>query len=312
MMLTSLALSLLLAGNEPASPTSAVQRIRADVEALASDAMKGRRAGTPEANAAAQYVADSFRRIGLQPGGADGSYFQTFDFVDGIELGPKNTLKSGTGKPVGRSWTVGADFRPLAFSSSGDVSGGVVFAGYGIVAKDLGYDDYAGLDVKGKVVLVASGTPAGIDSSNIDEKEQGEDAAKAHGAAAMIALPPQRYIQFFASPAAKEYILKHENVRLKKTRASGIPSAILKPESADRLLAKIGLTSAQVFETASKGGVLAPRAIDATARVTIAVTGTTNTAYNVVAVLDGVDPKLRNEYVALSAHFDHLKTNAKG
>lgn len=276
---------------------------------LASPEVGGRYTLSPGLQVAARYLASRLESYGYRGVGPNGSFFQPYEIqtlkVDAEKSAVEITVDGTTDRIAYGDFATFSD-------GEGGASGKVVFAGYGISSKSLGYDDYAGLDVKGKIVLLASGTPAGIDSSKVGEKEQGEDAAKAHGAAGMIALPPQRYIQFFASPAAREYILKNESVRLKKTRPSGIPSAILKPESADRLLAKIGLTAAQVFETASKGGALAPRPIDATARVTIAVAGTSNTAYNVVGVLDGADPKLRNEYVSLSAHFDHLKTNAKG
>src|SRR5881394_3836247 len=102
-LLTVLALAA-RAESEPAAPptSSAAARILSDVKTLASDTYRGRRAGTPEADAAAAWVADGFRRAGLLPGGTAGSYLQTFEFVDGVDLGPKNALRTGSA-PLGRT-----------------------------------------------------------------------------------------------------------------------------------------------------------------------------------------------------------------
>jgi hypothetical protein len=144
-----------------ASPDSS-QRIQTDVERLAGDEWKGRRAGTEEADRAAEWISASFRAAGLEPGGEPGSFLQPFSFIDGVTLGTGNRLETRSG--VGpRSWKTGVEFRPLAFSSAGSASGDVVFAGYGIAAKDLGYDDYEGVDVRGRVVLVLRFGPDGND-----------------------------------------------------------------------------------------------------------------------------------------------------
>ena len=146
-----------------AEPASAARRIQADVRHLASDELKGRRAGTPEGEAAARFMADSYRKAGLLPGGEKGTYFQTFDFVDGVDLGPRNSLSTRGAGEVGRTWRLEEEFHPLDFSASGQADGEVVFGGYGIVSTDLGWDDYAGIDVKGKVVLVLRTSPDGVD-----------------------------------------------------------------------------------------------------------------------------------------------------
>src|SRR5437016_13044961 len=130
-----MALSLLLAAGAvlASAPTAsdAVRKIRADVEYLASDSLRGRRAGTPDADAAAAFVAEAFRSAGLLPAGVRGSYFQRFDFIDGVELGKGNALAVAAGGEVGRVLEVGKEFLPLGFSSPGRVEAGVVFAGYG-------------------------------------------------------------------------------------------------------------------------------------------------------------------------------------
>jgi hypothetical protein len=139
-------------------PSAPGERVRADVARLAADEWQGRRAGTKGADAAADWIAGEFRRIGLLPAGDAGGYFQTFSFIDGVVLGAGNRLGLGD-----RVFKPGEEFRPLAFSSPGVVRAPVAFAGYGLVAPDFDYDDYGTLDVKAKVVLLFRYGPGGDD-----------------------------------------------------------------------------------------------------------------------------------------------------
>src|SRR5262249_30613022 len=156
------------------------------------------------------------------------------------------------------------------------------------------------------------GTPAGVDSSKIGEDGSGAAAAKAHGAVAILSLAPARYAQFFKSPEAKQYILARESVRLKAGDHQEIPSGILPPDAAASLATALGTSVDALYETAKKGEALTPKPLDATANLAVTVTESVAESQNVVGILDGADPKLRDEYVAVSAHYDHLKTNEKG
>jgi Tol biopolymer transport system component len=128
---------------------------------LASDAMEGRLTGTPGEERATQYVADAFKHAGLQPSVDGNGWFQAFPFTAGVSLGANNSLTIGS-----KAFSVDKDWRPLAFSKSGESSGEVVFAGYGMVTPAGGgleaYDSYANLDVKDKWVLVLRGMPENI------------------------------------------------------------------------------------------------------------------------------------------------------
>ncbi len=128
-------------------------RYRQHVEFLSSSAMKGRGAGTPELDRAAAYIANHFKEAGLQPAGDAGSYFQKLAVTTGAKMGADNRLEVTRNRGVEKLET-GADYIPINFSGSGEVSGPVVFAGYGISADELGYDDYAHFDVKDKIVIV--------------------------------------------------------------------------------------------------------------------------------------------------------------
>src|SRR5690242_6159113 len=173
-----IALFLLLASS--LSP----DRYREHVKYLASDRLKGRGNDLPELQDAARYVAKEFKACGLQPVNKD--WFQKFTATVGSAAGPQNRLAG---------FTVGKDFQPLGISDSGTFSAPLVFAGYGITAEDYHYDDYAGLDVKGKVVLVLRHEPQENDEKSVflgKEFTRHADIiqkalnARSHGAVAMI------------------------------------------------------------------------------------------------------------------------------
>jgi hypothetical protein len=174
-LLAALALGCAIAGpaSAPAPGTLVPEAItagavRTHVEALASERMEGRLTGSEGERLATEYVAQVFEAAGLEPGGPDGSWFQPFEFTAGVSLGPSNLLSSRLGAGTRpRRHVVDTDWRPLAFSRTGELaSAPVVFAGYGIVAPEEngvpGYDSYAGADVAGRYVLVLRYAPQDV------------------------------------------------------------------------------------------------------------------------------------------------------
>src|ERR1041384_222051 len=151
------------------------ERLREFVTYLASDKLEGRRTGTPGAEAAAQYIAAEFKRLGLRPGASvqvfsdnsaidqqARSYYQPFPYIAGVTLGQTNAMtftpktEIGTGVvPVPTlDLRVGEDWMPLSWSANGRVERSpVVYVGYGITATDLNHDDYAGVDVQDKIEI---------------------------------------------------------------------------------------------------------------------------------------------------------------
>lgn len=142
---------------EELSPSA--RRMQHDVRLLASDEFEGRGIGTDGLEKAAQYIADQFREAGLIVTADGGDPFQDFDVTDGAKLGSPNslTLHGPDGKTI--ELTYDKDFRTCAFSGSGEFNAPIVFAGYGISAPDVEYDDFAGLDVKDKVVIIIRRNP---------------------------------------------------------------------------------------------------------------------------------------------------------
>lgn len=156
----------LLGSPEPEDAVAAAEReirsedLRATAEFLASDALRGREAPSPELDIAARYLAERFRALGLEPGGRDGSWFQTVPMSFRRERGGSRVRLLAEGKV--REFA-GEDVAVPRQAAEGLGAGPLVFAGYGVVAPDLGRDDYAGIDVRGRTVLVFDGLPGRLD-----------------------------------------------------------------------------------------------------------------------------------------------------
>jgi Tol biopolymer transport system component len=175
-----------------AGPSVAISaaELKRHVFFLASDEMKGRLTGSPEGTKTAGYIAAEFKKLGLKPVPGQEGYFQPFEFISGVKLGASNTLTIASSESS-REYKVGQDYTPTGFSEDASLKGlPVVFAGYGITAPDQKWDDYAGLDVKGKAVFVFRHGPEGDDPKSpyalyypIRYKAM---AAREHGAAALF------------------------------------------------------------------------------------------------------------------------------
>src|SRR5580704_1507435 len=165
----------------------------AHIQYLASPELKGRATGSPQLEKAAAYIAGEFKSFGLKP--ADGKNYELpFTVTINAHLGPDNHL-SVEDAGAKAEFNSGRDYVPFSFSSSGKLSGAVVFAGFGITAANLHYDDYAGLDVKDKIVLILRHEPQEADEKSVfDGKDLTSNAnlaikaanAKAHGARGVI------------------------------------------------------------------------------------------------------------------------------
>lgn len=138
--------------------------LKQHVEFLASDALQGRGAGAEGLDAAARYIAARFADARLAPAGDDSTYDQRFEVTTGVQPHGENALRLDT-----TSLQLDTDWRPYGYSHTGSESTRVVFAGYGIVAPEYNYDDYAGLDVSGKIVLVLALEPGQNDSTSAFE-----------------------------------------------------------------------------------------------------------------------------------------------
>jgi hypothetical protein len=284
----------------------------AHVKFLSADELEGRGNGTKGLDRAASYIAEQFEAAGLRPGGAGGSWFQPFELVTGLTVGRTNALTiAAQGKTT--TFALGETYFPLSTSelsaSSASPlavrSAALVFAGYGIAAPSLKYDDYAGLDVTGRAVLVFTHEPQENDEgSRFDGRSFTTHAtllnkamtARARGAAVLLVVSDPShdrdeapYRGFARDPQAEEY---------------GIPVLRL---SRDRIapLLELWKLDARVKEIDAAG---APRStvLDATADYVEDLARTRRTVRNVVGILPGSRPALDGEAVVIGAHYDHL------
>jgi hypothetical protein len=150
-----------------AEPEFSAERIKAHVTFLADDLLEGREAGTRGHEIAARYIATQFELLGVKPAGQNGTYFQNVDLLEAAHTGAKPRVILTTPRGVqtlehGRAALIGG---PIA-GGTVRLEAPLVFAGYGMKDNTLGYDDYAGLDVRGKIAVVLYGSPKGMDSES--------------------------------------------------------------------------------------------------------------------------------------------------
>ena len=280
-------------------------RLSSDVHYLASGALEGRLTGSLGAKIAADYVAQRLRALGLRPDGDDGGYFQGFTFIAGVDPGPGNALRFEL--PGGTRVADSAEFRPLSFSASGSASGEVVFAGYGIHAADLAYDEYAGLDVKGKIVLVLRYSPDGDDPSSRFQQAMAlrrkASEARALGAAALlIATGPVGAKD--TAPVKISFDASFVD--------SGLPVLGISTQLAEALFAGHGFSLKDLQERMNERKEPASRPLGVKASLTADVVQRRAQGLNVVALLPGGDPARAGEYVVAGAHYDHLGWGGEG
>lgn len=303
--------------------------LKADLFFLASDDLQGRLTNTPGNRIAADWIAQRFERMGLAPGGPDRSFFQPYNLM--VEtLGPieRNTLAL-----VGASATVtreyGKDYYPQRFSATASVEGDVVFAGFGISAPERSYEDYKGDAVRGKIALVIDHEPGERDPASPFDGLVTADAASAqrkakfaqdHGAIGILFVsdvhnhPP--------SPSSAQQSPSLENAARNAWPAAPpridrftlakwveditIPAAQISTAVADALVQGSMKTLAQLSASAETTGGITPVPLPGyRVRMGAAVTRQRIADRNVLGVLEGGDPRLKDEAVIVCAHYDH-------
>ena len=287
------------------------EAVRAHMQFLADDLLEGRATGSRGYRIAAQYVAAQYELIGLEPG-ANGSWFQDVPFRQTVASPSSSvTLTHEGGEPIAL---------PIydAFVTNGDplqaeknIDAEIVFAGFGVTAPEQKYDDYAKVDVRGKIVAVFYGAPKrfpnAIRAHHSSSTNKIENAAR-HGATGLL---------FLTSPAED---LRSPWPRVSRQsklgamhwlRADGSPHAVNPAVSAPVVLSLgstrtlLGADADAVFASIEEGSPK-PRALKSRARIHLTSTHGALRSPNVVGLLRGSDPKLRDEYLVYSSHLDHI------
>jgi hypothetical protein len=302
------ALVLSLCGAAPAAADEAT--LRRHVEYLASEQLDGRLTGSPGEQLAAEYLVTALERLGAQPlPGAEG-FRLPFDFTAGV-----NDAGSSLALADGPTWSGEESIRALSFSDSSSATGGVVFAGYGLVipeTQDFGYDSYATLDVEDKIVLVLRYIPEDVSQevraqlSRYSGLRYKALAARQRGARALLVVTGPN------SPNAGETVPMSFDTAI---AGSGIVGASVSGEVAAAILAPSGRTLAEAQTELDTGnphvtGFAVP-GVEVT--VSVAVERERRTGYNVAGYFPGTEGETAEKrYLVMGAHFDHLGRGGHG
>lgn len=308
-----------LFAQQPSATTPSVNRLRQTIEYLASDALEGRRTGTPGANDAAHYIAGEFNRFGLRPGMQaarpahtrgenQARYLQPFPYVSKVELGKNNSLTiishgvsdvpNGILKDTLR---IGEDWMPIGFSTNANVeSDAIIFCGYGISAPELKHDDYAVCVPKNQAAIVFKGTPDG-DNPHGQFVQAGQirfkaAAARAAGARALIVISSEQNL--------KDDRLS--NLSYDNAGEAGIPVIVVSRKAATSILRDVSH-----YEKVAVARTL-ELPIPEVVSLTVDVIRRESPSFNVVGILPGSDPKLKDEAIVIGAHYDHLGRGGEG
>ena len=305
----ALAVALVAPSSIGAQTAATETRTRAHVEALAGEKLEGRLSGSAGERLAAEYIAAQLKRIGARPLPGQKDYRLPFDFTAGTRDGG-SSLSIKTGDAV----AAGVNVRALSFSDNGEAAGDVVFAGYGIVvpdSQDFGYDSYATLDVKDKVVLVLRYFPEDADQKTKGILARYADlrykamAARQRGAKALLVVTGPR------SPNAGELIPMTFDTAL---AGSGIVAASISGETGSALMKPTGKTLEEVQKGLDSGNPhVAGFAIpNLTVNVRTSVLREKRTGYNIAGYLPSTAGPLEKPYIVLGAHYDHLGRGENG
>ena len=287
-------------------------RIAAHMRFLASDLLEGRGTGTRGHLIAAQYIASEYEKLGLEPG-ANGSYFQSVPFVKTNATDDSYIVITHNGA-AGPQLKMGTDFATVGdpLRDQLDIDAPVVYAGYGITAAPQKYDDYAGLDAKGKVVAIFSGAPATFPSdlrAHFAATLTKMENAAAHGAAGVILL---RAARDDARAAWPRVVRQYQLGTMNWTDANGEARG-LAPISASVTMSST--TAQALFDenfaslaSAANSAAIKGHATGRTIRIHLVSKHERVSSPNVVGILRGTG--LPNEYVVYSAHLDHLGISA--
>lgn len=298
---------------DPAS--DAPEHLKANLTFLASDLMQGRETATYGEQLAAGFISSRLKLYGLHPYGEEG-YLSKVPFVKTGTDSSSSFQLTSRGHPV--TYRVNKDFWVYSTGdSTGPLSHPLVFVRYGITDSSYQYDDYAGLDVKGKTVVMVLGEPHRANDTTFFKGDKPtrwsfssrfrRQLAREKGAAGIIVLLSPaglKQINMFKAFFTRERIALASDARPK----SNIPQVLMDTTAAKRLMGMPDFNYTEMYEKLTASDFHTPRALAPSIQWHLKTYTRHATGHNIVALLPGTDPSVSDQYVMVSAHYDHLGT----
>ena len=283
------------------NPEISIEELKAHITFLASDSLKGRKPGKPEGKIAAQYIEDQFESFGYKQLTDDG--FQYFDVITGVEAGTSNSLAIGD-----LSGNLDTDFMPFSFSANASLDADVIFCGFGfdINKTDLVWEDYKGLDVNGKWVLILRADPE-LDNDESEFIPYSKDrskvlTAKDKGAAGVLLVSGEEF-----NPRDKLQKLELDQMGTN----SGIPAFHITRTFANEILKESGKNIEDLEKLLLKTKKPASFDCNSMLKGISDVTFKKVKTQNVIGFLEGSDPVLKDQIIVIGGHYDHLGFGGK-
>ena len=295
----------------------AITYIRTNLEFLASDELEGRESTTKGQTISSLYIAEKLESYGVKPFGDDGTYFQNFEVdVRWVDENSKVTFISEDGETVHE---LGEDFllskNPLPAEEYSGKNYEIVFAGYGITAHSYGYDDYANIDVSGKVVLIFRDAPINYDGktfSDEDHKKYSDPnykikTAVENDAVGILLLPGSsiskywRWIKHRAISSSFKLVSEKE-----ENEEATIPIVLLSEETATDLLSGDKYSFEEITEEIDNGELPGSFSLTKMVKFDYKAYKEIRNSRNIIGIIEGTDEDLSDKYVTLGAHYDHV------
>ena len=310
---------LLINANAQTKPDKdkGLEYLKANLSFLASDELEGREATTRAEKIASLFIAGELNKYGAKPFGDDGAYFQNFPVSVKSFAGRSNLQIISKDSPI-ETLLPGDDFfltkTNMPDQKYSGIEANVVFAGYGISSQESGYDDYKNLDVNGKYLLLLRGVPEKDGESIFSEEETKRienrsyklNLAMEHDAAGIIFLPDKmtkrywRYIKMRANSPSID--LADEN----DVEESTIPVAILSDDAAETFLENEKYSFGEIENMSSENKTIPSFELNKKVKLNYKPSSLIKYSRNIIAIIEGNDKSLKNQFVTISAHYDHL------
>lgn len=311
--------ALFLRAQSSFTDETGIHYLKENLSYLASDELEGRAIATKEIELAGEYISQQLEKYNVKPFGENGTYFQSFPILE-TRVDSTTKLKLFTGDNKVETFLIGEDFYLSTLKTPSEKFSGIksdiVFAGYGLSSAEINYDDYANIDVEGKIVLVLRDIPSSLpDSLFLEGRSRMYGAVKykisnaeKHGAVGILMVPSgwmRRNWQFIVKQATSPEVSLKNDSEENQSGEGSIPAVYISEEMVKELLQGEEYSYDELRKLADDEENLPAFNLKKKAVLDYQILNTEKSARNVIGIVEGIDEKLKNEFVVLSAHYDH-------